>query len=594
MEGRRARCYCGSELDDTTCTNHLLRCTMWRQHSPLYHFVRDLYLQNMNNLTSIRYELSALIYEEFALPQPIISSSVPHFINGRQGFSPPRRRQESPVHIKIPEEEAKGRDCDLVFCEMCGHAKPDMRYMTMPDCGHIICTDHMIPRIMRRLPKKGAVRCIMKGCRYYLSVLEIKSLIGDDEYNRLTNPNPVVPDDVIIVECTCGCAGLIEPGEPNYNTKDSTGKTISRTAAEHMARNRYRCPKCEKILCANCKSEPYHLGYTCEEYAKFKSSAHCRYCDRVIPGGRVACEDPSCQERLAMSCSNVLKCGHKCYGVRNEPMCPPCMSDECSSKGPFSEHDYCTICFTEGLGSAPAIILTCSHSLHYHCIIESLEKRWVGPRITFKFAKCPQCSAWIDAPYNPIISSKMREIRNLYDDIREKALKRLKFEGMENDARLNNPHDQNYYRQPERYALDRFSYYECYNCKHPYFGGKKECEQNQDREQYDPKELVCPSCAAEGQEGTDCPRHGKDFIEFKCRFCCSIAAWYCWGTTHFCEGCHTKQNNGDYLNRKPREQLPKCPGKEECPLKVRHPPNGDEFALGCAVCRNLALNKQDF
>jgi E3 ubiquitin-protein ligase MYCBP2 len=25
---------------------------------------------------------------------------------------------------------------------------------------------------------------------------------------------------------------------------------------------------------------------------------------------------------------------------------------------------------------------------------------------------------------------------------------------------------------------------------------------------------------------------------------------------------------------------------DECPLHVQHPPTGEEFALGCGVCRN--------
>mmetsp|Transcript_8858 Transcript_8858/g.1264 ORF Transcript_8858/g.1264 Transcript_8858/m.1264 type:complete len:166 (+) Transcript_8858:1299-1796(+) len=165
---------------------------------------------------------------------------------------------------------------------------------------------------------------------------------------------------------------------------------------------------------------------------------------------------------------------------------------------------------------------------------------------------------------------------------------------MENDARLNDPNDPNYYQQPEKYAFDRFSYYECYECKGIYFGGKKECEQNLDRDDYKIEELVCPKCAAVGVEGADCPTHGKDFIEFKCKFCCSISAWFCWGTTHFCDDCHTRQNKGDYLNRKAKSELPKCLGKGRCPLKIEHPPNGEEFAMGCAVCRNLSINSQGF
>ena len=186
----------------------------------------------------------------------------------------------------------------------------------------------------------------------------------------------------------------------------------------------------------------------------------------------------------------------------------------------------------------------------------------------------------------------MAVILKLYQEIKEKALKRLKFEGMEGEERLKNPKDP-YFNNPERYSLDRFSYYECFRCKESYFGGKKDCEQNNDQAKYNAEELVCPSCAAIGMEGADCKTHGKDYIEFKCKFCCSVAAWFCWGNTHFCDPCHTKQNNGDYLSKKTKAELPVCLGKD-CPLKVPHPPNGEEFALGCTLCRNLIANRKDF
>lgn len=73
----------------------------------------------------------------------------------------------------------------------------------------------------------------------------------------------------------------------------------------------------------------------------------------------------------------------------------------------------------------------------------------------------------------------------------------------------------------------------------------------------------------------------------------SVAAWFCWGNTHFCDPCHTRQNNGDYLSKKTKAELPVCLGKD-CPLKVPHPPNGEEFALGCTLCRNLIANRKDF
>lgn len=74
---------------------------------------------------------------------------------------------------------------------------------------------------------------------------------------------------------------------------------------------------------------------------------------------------------------------------------------------------------------------------------------------------------------------------------------------------------------------------------------------------------------------TNCKIHGYENIEFKCKYCCSVALWHCWGTTHFCEPCH---NTCSY------EHMP-CKGPEECPLMGCHPPPGEEFALGCTLCK---------
>jgi len=41
------------------------------------------------------------------------------------------------------------------------------------------------------------------------------------------------------------------------------------------------------------------------------------------------------------------------------------------------------------------------------------------------------------------------------------------------------------------------------------------------QEAFKPEELVCANCCEIPVE--NCPKHGKDFIEFKCKFCCSVA-----------------------------------------------------------------------
>jgi len=55
---------------------------------------------------------------------------------------------------------------------------------------------------------------------------------------------------------------------------------------------------------------------------------------------------------------------------------------------------------------------------------------------------------------------------------------------------------------------------------------------------FNPKDLICAKCCDIPIK--KCPKHGMDYIEFKCRYCCNVAQWFCFGNTHFCEPCHNK------------------------------------------------------
>ncbi len=72
-----------------------------------------------------------------------------------------------------------------------------------------------------------------------------------------------------------------------------------------------------------------------------------------------------------------------------------------------------------------------------------------------------------------------------------------------------------------------YSYYMCFKCKKPYFGGLKDCERamEEEKKEFDPKDLVCPGCCKIPIK--DCEKHGNEYIEFKCKFCCSLALWFC-------------------------------------------------------------------
>ena len=244
----------------------------------------------------------------------------------------------------------------------------------------------------------------------------------------------------------------------------------------------------------------------------------------------------------------------------------------------------------------PSLMLDCGHIMHVQCVLEKLNKRWPGPRISFFFAECPSCRKMISTSGHEEIKTELAKIKEIFEDVKAKANQRMVFEGIEEKSRITNPKDR-YSNKPEEFALAKLSYYMCFKCNSPYFGGLKSCENdNEAHNNYKPSELICGKCAALGSESgiTSCKVHGTAYIEYKCKFCCSIAQWFCWGSTHFCNKCHQRQAKGDYIARYPQSKLPKCPGHSKCALKLSHPPNGTEYAIGCAVCRNQIENIKPF
>jgi hypothetical protein len=97
------------------------------------------------------------------------------------------------------------------------------------------------------------------------------------------------------------------------------------------------------------------------------------------------------------------------------------------------------------------------------------------------------------------------------------AVDRAKVQGIDKDERLKKVGDE-YYGNLPKYAMARLSYYLCFKCKKPYFGGLKECGNNLEADgAFKPEELVCGGCASKDLGGkADCPVHKADYIEFKC------------------------------------------------------------------------------
>ncbi|XP_070133334.1 E3 ubiquitin-protein ligase highwire [Drosophila bipectinata] len=321
----------------------------------------------------------------------------------------------------------------------------------------------------------------------------------------------------------------------------------------------------------------------------------CRFCGLTGDSGLLeignVCADAQCQEYAANSCLKTKPCGHACGGVAGERKCLPCLQHVCHAReNELAEElrdpkltqdadDMCMICFVEAVSCAPAIHLECGHVFHYHCCKAVLEKRWSGPRITFGFSLCPICKADIQ---HPLLADILEPINSLKQDVKRKALMRIKYEGVVKDTESKDIN-------MTQLAMDRYAYYVCFKCQKAYYGGEARCDA-EIGEKFDPEELVCGGCS-DVARAQMCPKHGTDFLEYKCRYCCSVAVFFCFGTTHFCDTCH---DDFQRLTNIPKVKLPQCPAGpkakqllgDECPLHVMHPPTGEEFALGCGVCRN--------
>ncbi|CAD8171033.1 unnamed protein product [Paramecium pentaurelia] len=437
----------------------------------------------------------------------------------------------------------------------------------LENCGHVMCK-LCIHRLAQEkyVENDGRILCQEIGCIAWIKAFELKQILGVDKFNDLDQKLAFKNQDII--ECIkCKSQFFFEKGNPKDLVKDQQGKNISCEAQINYANNRFICKQCKTEQCRECKAVPFHIGMTCQEYKINSQANKCILCNFPCEGK--VCNQDDCQKRFQRLCQNKLDCGHSCNGVKGEE----CLCLICSNQEP---DDYCNMCFIEPLKSAPCIKTECGHIFHEECIFKKLDSKWNGYRIIFNYCTCPLCKKFLDIKHKEI-KNKINQALQLKLYVQELCLERLHIEGMKQAQELIDPKSQ-FYQKPQEFAMDKFCFYECFKCKKPYFGGIKNCQANTDyneRTQFNKEDLICPSCCPISFEDI-CNQHGDKYIEFKCRFCCSVAVWFCGGTTHYCEPCHSGRN--------PNMNKP-CPGLEKCPLRIKHKPTGQENALGCALCR---------
>jgi hypothetical protein len=358
------------------------------------------------------------------------------------------------------------------------------------------------------------------------------------------------------------------------------------------------------------------------------------------------CHRLACRKKVEAACSKTLTCGHPCGGVRGEPECLPCLrcpkaeaplkeagekdgekdasvtalnnrrrafETRQKMKAPFpAGTDPCCVCYVDELKAEPCIALGCGHVLHRRCALERIENGWPTQNITFEHLRCPLCgedgrelnavgSMQAAVMSHPSLARALAPALALRETVMRRARRRLALDANGPPRQIQAGGD--YEGRPGEYALSRFNYYLCETCETPYFGGDRAChrggvERGDDHERgqvpaFGPEahRLVCGSCSVTSR-GKECKKgHGAEEMEYKCRYCCDVAVWFCFGTTHFCDACHTKwvTASPDWETDPPM----KACTRKTCPLRVEHPEHGQEFCLGCAVCRSLKASQQE-
>eukprot|EP01022_Parablepharisma_sp_SALTPOND_P005402 TRINITY_DN122387_c1_g1_i1.p1 TRINITY_DN122387_c1_g1~~TRINITY_DN122387_c1_g1_i1.p1 ORF type:complete len:243 (-),score=5.52 TRINITY_DN122387_c1_g1_i1:87-815(-) len=232
----------------------------------------------------------------------------------------------------------------------------------------------------------------------------------------------------------------------------------------------------------------------------------------------------------------------------------------------------CQIC-VQPFSSSSTTILSCGHVFHEHCMKRYYLERPIleSPEIAFGNKRCPLCRVLITHASCSEISREAENVHKTFNEIFLDAKSNLVTLKLELPEKT---------REVELYerVLNGILYCRCYKCKHPFFYSFKDCIES-DKKQLKPEDVVCNKC--KNIKLATCPKHGSEYIMYKCKYCCEIAFWVC-GGIHWCQSCHS---NSGVVSSLPKDQLPKC-DPMKCPTGVDHSGNGEEFPLGCTLCRN--------
>ena len=578
MEESILKCTCGKTFQESEFINHFKNCNQFKDEfknfdSKVIELIKP-FTNSIDNLKILKFLLNA--YNEKIGKKLVIKENI------------------------IKNKTDNSANNNLNICQNC---KTDKDLIKL-DCNHLICQECFRNKVIDHFFE--VIKCSI--CNFIISEQFQRNILKEFYEDIISIYSCFEPNNSSLVRCPkCKGVNKISPSENIHNIRDKNLNFLSKELAEHYIKNRCLCNNCQTDFCIICLSIPYHLGRRCDEYiCIIRHYKKCRYCDTEINEKKIGpdddvCNSSECKERYSISCKKRLPCGHKCLGVNGEKICPPCLDRECKefdNKYGQEKDCFCFICYTEGLGGAPIVQASCGHCFHYQCIKKLFEEKLNTPTINFYYCLCPNCDKWFDIDSIPYLQKMINDNKILYEKMKQNSLKLIKLFKLDKDPRLLEPKSPWYGKKIE-YALERISYYRCYECKEPYFAGIKECGKEPKiydhffKEKYSSNNYVCNKhIKISNIKGiNNCSKHGKDYLEYKCKFCCNKANLCHNGNTHFCDNCFEKKGKTEmkyYEN-----ELSGC-NKSICESGGNHPPNGEEFALGCLICKYITENNNEF
>ena len=119
--------------------------------------------------------------------------------------------------------------------------------------------------------------------------------------------------------------------------------------------------------------------------------------------------------------------------------------------------------------------LECGHVFHANCVLKLLKNKWNTLKISFAFMHCPSCKAEIKETRCKPINDELQKLNYLKKQVEQKAIEVAENEGLPNAERLTTPGDP-YEGKLLDLALHSCTFFECNDCKRPYFGGLADCQ----------------------------------------------------------------------------------------------------------------------